>query len=717
MFDDATWAALNDDWNQRKKKKQGVSGGQPVKQKKSFLLDQASTGGGIAGALGGAAGGAAIGSVVPVVGTAIGGLLGAILGGGLGSMGGEAVENVATGDNLSKNLLKEGLIGGATSLPITAGLKLARAGVKAGTGLGGRSAVDLVQEAGMQSIGRGTVKRGGRLGTQFDEAGQAAVGRLQGGRTVGVDPLKSSTQGRVQESGNRALLRQYGTIDKPTTRTSDPLGTVTDLANIGITKPVDAERIAGAITGTDGLLNKQVAKAVGGAADVDVNTLRGVFDDALDNYGLVDKDRDSLSKVFEAQMKRVSGGARGSLNPKVNPTEALTMMKSLEKRIANLQGKGGNYRLSTPEREDQASVLRLVKDELEDQIYRGAGANDNIAGLLTPELRDNLLGLMPKNQKWVQYVDDTVMKSSDIGSLRSAQAPFVRVRNMIDNADANSVGAVGRASQLANGGGIRSALMDTAANVAINPASRAYAAATRGLSGSQRPTRAVGQGLVGATARQGLSRAILNSEAPQAQPQIDPSLELDAEMTDTEMLEQPQNPTGYSSLELGQALMQALAAGDKESAKQLKDMYELAAEFEDQGAGGKMSAMASKAATQAANGENAINSLEALLMQAGGGSGTAGKFRGMLPGELDPSAKLYNDSLGGYVDMIAKARGKTDALSEADRELILNSLPKITDTPENARRKIAQLRADMQLARQNAMLYGGGAAEEPVPAY
>lgn len=682
-----------------------------TKKKKSFWTDQISTGTGIGGALGGAAAGAAAGSVVPGVGTAIGGILGALIGGGLASGAGEIAENKITGDDWDKNVLNETLIGGATSLPVGAGFKLLRAGGKAALGQAG--ARELVQEAGMKTIGRGTVAKGGRFGTQFDDEAMAALSRMKGG-TAGKAAGKTTATGRLAAKGDKALADQYGALSKPTIRSTNPAETVRELADMGITKPQDAERMAQAITGADGLLNRQVVKAVGKSGSVDTSGLRRVLDDAMDNQGIVDTDRKKLAKIFQAEMGKLNGGARGTLGG-ANPTDTLSTMKSLERRIADLRGKGNNYRMTTPEREDMANALQLVRDELQDRLYGAAGGNKNLQRLMTPEFRKQLVDLMPNNKAWVKHVDENIMTAGDVGSIRSLQRPFVGIQKIIDEADDNAFSVGGKMTRGAQG--IREAILQAGGDMVANPARRGFAGATRALQGAGgRAAGDVGQRAVPLGIRQALGSAIFNDGGNQ--PAIDPALAAQGvdPMTgqplggDMGMTEQPQaEPSigGITRSQLQEAMMMAAMDGNTDAYKQLEMMMDLMPSAQGQ----DLSAAQQKAMIMAANGENAINQMETLLNEAGGGSGSfLGGLRGKLPGELDPSAKLYNDSLGGIIDMIAKARGKTDALSEADRDLIMLSLPQISDTPENAARKIAMLKQSLQVARQNAL--SGGIVDE-----
>lgn len=676
-------------WAEERARQQQAATKKKAKKQKGFLLDQLSTGGGIGGALAGAAGGAAVGSVVPILGTAAGGIIGALLGGAAGSAAGELGENAITGDRLDKNVANEALIGGATSLPIGAGFKLARAGLKAGTGIGKTSARELVEQAGAKVV-----------------PGKLAGSTMQLGDT-GKPALKSSLTGRLKQSGDKALTSQYGTLSKPVIRSTNPAQTVRELADIGITKPQDAERIAQGITGPDGILTQQVAKSVQGAAPVKVDTLRSVFNDALDNYGIVDKDRKSLNTLFEAQMTKLRG-ANPQLNG-VNPTDALSTMKSLEKRVANLRGKGDNYRMSTPEREDQANVLQLVRDELESQLYEGAGGNKSLQKVLTPEVRQKLIGLYPGNQKWADYVDNTVMKSKDIGSVRSAQAPFVRASKMIEEGDNNAFSFGGRMN--ASAGGIRDALLQGAQKVTSGPVARGYSAATRAIPGEGivKATERSTQSIPMLTARQ-VGGRLLTADAPQPdqsstgidQLPMDGTQALDAQA----QMEEP-SIGGVTKSQLEQAMFMAAADGNTDAISQLKAMYDLLPESSS------LNSTASARVESTANAENTLNQLQGLFNAAGGGGGRiGGNIQNLLAGAgLNDTGQAYNDLSKSSVSQLARAINGGGQVSDADAAVLVQALPRLTDSREVAAQKIAALKQRLAVSRQNTLLYGAGAAD------
>ena len=141
-------------------------------------------------------------------------------------------------------------------------------------------------------------------------------------------------------------------------------------------------------------------------------------------------DEKAIRASIDAQLNRLPSRREGSITGLDQPEDVFDTIKALEKRSAELKGKSGNnYRLTTPERGDKAKVLDSITEVLKDRLYGGA----NIEGVLTPEVASELKSLAPKNEKWANYVDNTIMKSGDVGELRNTVAPFVNMGKVIDN--------------------------------------------------------------------------------------------------------------------------------------------------------------------------------------------------------------------------------------------------------------------------------------------
>lgn len=243
---------------------------------------------------------------------------------------------------------------------------------------------------------------------------------------------KTSTAGQLRLKAAQALLDQYGTIDKPMARSANALENVQRVADAGFVKPADVENIINNITGANGKVTKLTQKLVSNAKPVDTSSdISKIIDEQIALNGLSGtSDEKAIRASIDAQLNRLPSRREGSITGLDQPEDVFDTIKALEKRSAELKGKSGNnYRLTTPERGDKAKVLDSITEVLKDRLYGGA----NIEGVLTPEVASELKGLAPKNEKWANYVDNTIMKSGDVGELRSTVAPFVNMGKVIDN--------------------------------------------------------------------------------------------------------------------------------------------------------------------------------------------------------------------------------------------------------------------------------------------
>lgn len=552
--------------------------------------------------------------------------------------------------------------------------------------------------------------------------------------------LKKSTGGRLTSFGNRALASQYGTISRPVARATDPSRTLGELADAGLTKPADVERVARAITGGDGMVTKAVSDAAGGAKGVDVSNLRRTFEDSMDNLGIVDKDRKSLTMMFDAQMNKLSGGAAGSINPKVNPTEALDTMKAFEKRAAALSGKGETYSLPTPERLDQAKALKLVRDELEDRLYVGAGANANLGKILTPEFGNTLKQLQPGNKQWAKYVNEKILGAKTVGELRSSMAPFVRGGKIIDEGELNAMTAGGRMGNFANAPTIKGAIGTGLTNMVKNPAARASAAAARGT-GKLLDGHAVGllgkvRPAAGETAKQSIGRAFAG-EPPLFDPAAaDPTEEalaseagvpqdIDAQAAALAAGLGPDAMSGatpeaggdqyggggslYDSPDqlneaLSIAALQALQAGDKEGLNNILQTASLMQSIQkmklDQQAatapGNNVTKVTAQQMGLAQNGANALQDLAAMIQNDPGvitRTATPGRGLPVVGGYVANAAGVADYDAIGYniADAILRLRTGAQANASEIKNLQTKLMPRAGDSEDVINTKLGQI--------------------------
>lgn len=229
-----------------------------------------------------------------------------------------------------------------------------------------------------------------------------------------------------------ALLDQYGTIDKPMARSADALENVQRVADAGFTKPGEVEDIINKVTGANGKVSKMTRTMVSTAQPVDtVTDINRMIDEQIDLNGLNGLPEGNAAKKYvEAQLNRLESRRKGTITGLDDPNDVFDVVKALEKRSAELRGKSGNnYRTTSAERGDAANFIDNINEVLKDRLYSGT----DVSKVLTAENAAELKSFAPKNQKWADYVDNTIMKARDISELRSTMAPFVNMGKVIDN--------------------------------------------------------------------------------------------------------------------------------------------------------------------------------------------------------------------------------------------------------------------------------------------
>lgn len=692
----------------------------PTKKKPNFIQSMLPSIGGLGGGVaGGAAGGALAGTaILPGVGTVAGGLIGALLGGAAGGAAGKIAENKSLGDSAWHDVGKEAAVQGVLSAGPLRLFKGAGAGAKVLAGVGG----ELAGEAGEQAAAQG----GGRLVQALNAAGEKAaqpgiVGRFlgktaKGAETVAQDltgtgeqVLKTSTQGKLQTAVNKTLADQFGVLGKPTIRATNPNETIGILAKAGLTKPADIERAASAITGSDGILNKAVVKAVGNAKGVDNNGLKQIFTDALDHNGIVDSDKKSLMSIFKAESSRLLGGPQGSISPTSNPSDVLDVMKSLDGRIADYMGKGGTAHLATSGDKAKANVLMTLKSELQDRLDSAVG--DNVKGVLTPELRQQLLSIHPGNKAWADHVG-TIMQSPDIAALRGAQSPFVRASKIIDEGANNAFSVGGK--MVNNTNSIKGLLVDKALTGGKTKGAQLLAGAVNGggkLGGGeiapwgakQIAARVLPAGLAGALAGAATPPADQSMNAPMSD-------SVSQIMPNTQSMSN--NMSGLSSSDVNSSTMSGgglstsndifdpanatenvhkiLAAGGK--AKDVQEYISLVGALQSLNPAPKEKKLSSTQIQQSNNANSGLTDLEDLASQISQdpsvlkkASIPGGGLARTLTGTTDFEAAKKN-----VVDVIARLRSGA-AISEGEQKTYMSLLPGYADTPQSASSKLQRL--------------------------
>lgn len=175
---------------------------------------------------------------------------------------------------------------------------------------------------------------------------------------------------------------------------------------------------------------------------------------------------------------------------------------------------------------------------------------------------------------------------------------------------------------------------------------------------------------------------------------------------------QSQGSNGAANMlgRIAAAMEMALNAGDITAYGQLADLYIQAAKIEElrnpAGTASGLNATQQKELNRMDTAANAIDELEKLYTNAGGGQGIVGGNIANLLGNVGINSDVasYNALSEGLINQIAAAVGKTDALNnEAEVKRALSLVPKITDTPQTAQTKLNTLREMLQTNRETML--------------
>lgn len=622
--------------------------------------------------IGGAAGAIAGTAVAPLAGTAIGGAGGSALG--------EALRQRLLGED--QDLKKIGIESAFGAVPgvfrFAKGAKTAATATKAATAVDDVARTARVADEGAESVG-------------------SIISKMKRTTPTGVEaPLKTSVRGKVDRTIDAELLKQLGTVTQPVARANKAPETVRALSKAGLVKPEDWERTAHAVTGSDGILNRAVLKATGDAKYVDLSALDDVLVKSLDDSGLTTNNRKALVALVKGQKTALGSDAEGLLSGPVEPSKVMEAMKRLEAQAREFLGKGETYHLPTSADKGRAKVLMAVRNEMEKQLYEGAGANQNLKNILTSEVRDELVNIHPGNAKWAKHVDDNIMTATDIASLRGAQKPFVRIARLIDNAADNAVTYGGRMTNGANT--LKGEVFNKAFSSGRGAVART-AAKVRGSPAADTATKTpslLGKFVKGSAAQvpARLVAAPFRTTPPEPEeaalpPIVDPNAGVSTPEED--------------AIDYDKAAREALSVGDYDA---FNAIMKLADRADKKAAGGKP--LSTAAAKDIANAQAGLDSVSVMMAEIAKDPSVVGKssipgaglFGGL--GDAALGTGSYEAAKGQVIDIIARMRtGATISDEEAKR--FEGFIPQTFDSEELRAQKLQTLAQMFQTVadRQN----------------
>lgn len=683
---------------------------QQPQDKGNWLSHLLPSGGSIAGGLGGAAAGAALGSVVPIVGTGIGALLGGILGGAGGGALGKVGENAVEGNSdLGQGVGQEALMGGLTSLPVGAALKVGQAGFKAATGIGKAGIGDVLAQAGEKTIPSQLV---GKFGAQSADqtAGQTIA-------NAGNPGLLGRLGQRLEGAGNN-LLGSQANLTRAQARTigtnpSDVLGAVNQ--RTGLTRMDDMAAVAQNYTGADGAASELVRNAVGNTPGINLGDLRTVGSNLIADKAplITGAQKNSILDQIKNSAVSAHGGSAGSLNPLANPLDALSQAQNF-RAMASQLSKGATV---TAENKQLANVYNGLASEIEGRLYKSPGLGEGLAAAAPDRANDlrSLAASAPNKAQADAYnkLADELAGMSNVQAVRSAQKPFVDL-SKIDQATAQAQSGAGAqlGDQMQGLGKVVQRPTNALAiplNAATPSVGGMMAKAGRALQGTGgAATAAGGQTIQGAIGRNLVERGLLGG----GQAATDPNQS--AEPTDangltatdyanagiaaptaatggdpTQAQSDPTNGFGVTPDQIQQAMVQAVQSGNS---KQLANLTQLYGAMQSTAKAGQGKALSSTQATQANNAVSGLSDLQAIKNTIQKDPGTiwkdalpGGSIARGLTGTTDYEAAKQN-----VVDVISRLRsGAAITADEAKRYMGL--LPAPGDSQSSALNKINRL--------------------------
>lgn len=596
------------------------------------------TAGGTGGALGGAALGAALGSVVPGVGTAIGGLAGALLGGAGGSALGKGVQNSLEGEeDLGKGVAEEALIGGITSLPFGAGLKVAKAGAQAAKGAlrqtGQAAAKQTLREAGQRTLPKLTP------GIREGAAQEVASTVPTAAGTVKPSSMFDRIGKRMTESGS-------GLKPEPTTG--------------GIGKLEQQAEFMSKYTGTP----RQQRVAM----EKDMGALSSQVDNILAKNPTPIKGTDVRMQVQQAiddplkyaDVDLTLPGVQKNLNSHLTKFEKTTSAKELN---------------------DYIKQLNPIARRAQDKIARGVAVTDKEAAALTAKRAgDEVLSAIPEikplkqNMAQIFEVTPQVAKAGE-QKIGLPMATGVNIKGPVQAAK----GAQSRIGALLQG-----KTRKPTPNKGVDPDSLNLA-----FNPSAAENIPAGQGVFGTLTRQSLGRALVPE-----QPTTDEALtdttqapQYDESSIATEGAVPDQSAQIQANLQ--QAALQALANGDN---KGLENILKVASLFESSS---KSAAPIKKTETQRARDEAADLTKQSLELLRGG-SVNVGPIAGRLEdfkslfNMADPESYQFNTLASSLKAAIAKARAGT-SFTEGEKQMLEKYTPNTGDSEQQLITKLTLL--------------------------
>ena len=528
--------------------------------------------------------------------------------------------------------------------------------------------------------------------TAEEMAGKNAVQRL---RELGYEPSDYKQAANLSEVANKA----YSDLVSKSTKTAD-LPSVYKLAGEiadDLNMSVDQKEV----------LIKDITKRLDAARLANGKGLA-----TFDAKGLEDV-ADALGKKSKKMTTTSQGGSKannGTLSPDdAKYAQALDeVKKSLRGEVNDLTGTGYNKKALTAKLKAAGATDKQISYLTQDGNLSGLKARTSLledARTMERQMRSDALKRGANATNSTSLPTQLANATGASGLLDIVTTPVRKVVGKAEKVAGRAVGAVGDALA-GQGAGITGAI----GNIAGKAGDVLAGANTDNLV-SQMVNKAALRN-VAETAGREVEQANNNAQLLDQANQIRQEAETQYALGQQQMASQQTSPGQEQLNRIANAMELALNAGDLTSYSKLADLYSQAYKMygaSDTSANSLNATQQNNIAKLKAAG-SAIDRLESLFNQAGGGQGRigGGLAEALAGAGLNNNVSAYNTAARGLINQIAAAVGKTDSLNtEGEVQRALDLVPKITDTAEEAQIKLQSLREMLQANQQTYNeLYG-----------
>lgn len=626
---------------------------------KSWLSSIISELGGAGGATAGAAAGAALGAPIGGIGAIPGGIIGGLVGGFAGGFGGRAVENQVRDKELRLgDAFKEGAVSGAFGAG-GAAFQGARgayaAGKAAGAGGGGlintmKAGSGVIDDAILAAEKVGGKSAARQFGKTLIGSG-AKTGKAVGQGATSVDDISYASQRGLQSLGNKGRASQRGIS-----------------AGVRDMTPAQADSY-------NRTINNVSKWGSGIGKDAQYRNLDDAMKEAVSVYAKSPEGAKAFGKqnADDVAIKFLEGiDGNPTLRAQVEKGINKTKVQNIYDDIAKLSGKSNkefvDYVKNVVNPRYKAAVAGGNAGSVEAQIY------EQLRQASKSVIDENLLARSTFNKQFAPLKGATEQLGKTI-TRDSGQATDMTLGKILSNVYGPAADVAGRGAQQVG-------------KVTKYTTPTIRGAITRGLVNGGGEAQPVDPSMEQPMSEQIVEGGTLSPEALYGSTAMNQSPMMDMGM------QQPQPVQSAYTLE--QAIADMQANPDAKSRKNIMDYYNFVSGAEaarNKASGTTLSAQEKKSQKQAQTALMGLQQLKSLYSNAGGGQNRLPGLFGTVQGKLgaNSQADAYNKIRDSLTTALARAFGETGVLTDQDREVYKQALPRLEDTPEEAQIKLQYL--------------------------